>query len=84
MRFFSFIFRPTTYAWDTCAPHALLASVGGRVLAYRPLALDGELQELAYERQGLPTCNPYGLVAVRDTSILGDLAEVLQGLEEDQ
>lgn len=56
--------RPTTFLWDTCAPHALLLSQGGGVAS---CANPGT--QLTYAGDG-GTCNEGGIVAYRDPAFL--------------
>lgn len=70
--------KDSTYAWDTCAAHAMLASLGGSVcrrgvraepLTYRPKDAAGQGQS--------HHCNAGGIIASRDPRIVDRVHEVL-------
>jgi len=59
--------KDSTYAWDTCAAHAMLASLGGAVCHCRRPAVE----PLAYRpktaaESGRAHCNADGIIASRD------------------
>ncbi|KAF2348027.1 Inositol monophosphatase-like [Trinorchestia longiramus] len=82
--------KPSTYMWDTCAPHAILISIGGGVIPYTSLELfsrdpapDASLHQLKYVEAThpggdiSPYCNAGGVVAYRSFACLVALAKIL-------
>jgi len=75
--------KDTTYAWDTCAAHAMLASLGGAVchcrrpavepLAYRPKTA------AAAAAAGRAHCNADGIIASRDPHTVDRVHALLSG-----
>lgn len=76
--------KDSTYAWDTCAAHAMLASLGGTVchcraaaeaLTYRPKNVRkvGE-----YTNSNQVYCNTDGIIASRDPQIVRRVHALLQ------
>lgn len=70
----------STYAWDTCAAHAMLASLGGAVchcrrpaaepLTYRPKTAAGTVRA---------HCNADGIIASRDPRTVARVHALLAG-----
>lgn len=66
--------KDSTYAWDTCAAHAMLASLGGTVchcrgtsvepITYQPKTVEGDCPNNRVH------CNANGIIASRDTQIV--------------
>lgn len=75
--------KDSTYAWDTCAAHAMLASLGGTVcrcrgasfepLTYRPKTVDGRCSQ-----NNRAHCNADGIIAARDPQTVRRVHALLQ------
>lgn len=78
--------KNTTFRWDTCAPHALLKSLGGGIVEMKT-ALDGVIKEVTYsvredeEEEDASKlercCNAGGIIAYRNKEVLLKILEVL-------
>ncbi|XP_043267278.1 inositol polyphosphate 1-phosphatase [Venturia canescens] len=71
--------KSTTFRWDTCAPQALLRSLGGGIIDYSKFtnSTDSEDFHLRYSGEDTDFANRGGLVAYRDTETLESLRRVL-------
>lgn len=74
--------KDTTYKWDTCAPHALLKSLGGGIIEFRA-ALGGGIKEVVYkvadgeQRKMQKCCNLGGIIAYRNMAVLAGILNIL-------
>lgn len=72
--------KGTTFRWDTCAPHALLSSLGGGVASYEFIR-KGEIRQLTYAQDDSgpeEACNKEGIVAYRNTASFDKLVQLIQ------
>ncbi|CAH2002668.1 unnamed protein product [Acanthoscelides obtectus] len=68
--------KGTTYKWDTCAPHAILKSIGGDVLDFLDSIISEECS-IDYTTIG-PDCNSNGIIAYRHREVLKDILEIMK------
>lgn len=64
--------KSTTFQWDTCAPHALLLSLGGGIVCFSETD-----QQLNYGDNRI-TSNVGGFIAYKDKSFLTEILNVLR------
>ncbi|XP_036322736.1 inositol polyphosphate 1-phosphatase [Rhagoletis pomonella] len=69
--------KGSTFKWDTCAPQAILRSLGGNIFSYRASINECKPIALSYLEEGEEIenlkCNKDGLIAVRDVSLIDEL-----------
>ncbi|XP_049820304.1 inositol polyphosphate 1-phosphatase [Aethina tumida] len=70
--------RSSTYKWDTCAPHAILKSLGGDIFIYEE-ALQNKMTPIKYppEAEGSKYSNCGGLIAYKDPEVLSEVLSCL-------
>ncbi|VEN57918.1 unnamed protein product [Callosobruchus maculatus] len=68
--------KGTTYKWDTCAPHAILKSMGGDVLDFLDSVISEECS-IDYSTKG-PNCNTNGIIAYRDRETVEQVLEIMK------
>ncbi|XP_050309681.1 inositol polyphosphate 1-phosphatase [Anthonomus grandis grandis] len=68
--------KPTTYFWDTCAPQAILKSIGGNIITMDSLKRKQKDFIRYHNITNETKCNKNGIVAYRDEQILSDLMEI--------
>ncbi|CAH0553501.1 unnamed protein product [Brassicogethes aeneus] len=66
--------KDTTFKWDTCAPHAILKSLGGNLLIYED-ALRNTQSSIKYptETADCNHSNRGGLIAYKDVDVLNEV-----------
>ncbi|KAJ8942291.1 hypothetical protein NQ318_005609 [Aromia moschata] len=68
--------KPTTFKWDTCAPHTILKSLGGDIVQFDDI-LQGARKSITYSLDE-NNCNKYGIIAYMQEDVLGDIVEALK------
>ena len=66
---------PSTFRWDTCAPHAMLRALGGGVR-------DGHGQEIVYNVDQSNAANKGGIFAFREEKYFDAVSKILKKLKE--
>jgi inositol polyphosphate 1-phosphatase len=60
-----FLTKPSSYKWDTCAPHAILESVGGTLTDSKGDPIYYNLHDPDDKKKSW--CNSRGLIVIRNT-----------------
>ncbi|KAF7279509.1 hypothetical protein GWI33_007091 [Rhynchophorus ferrugineus] len=69
--------KPTTYMWDTCAPQAILRSLGGEIINMTDMVTKKKSNVIKYGRKGsTSTKNIDGIVAYRYKNVINKLVEL--------
>ncbi|XP_018572429.1 inositol polyphosphate 1-phosphatase [Anoplophora glabripennis] len=68
--------KGTTFKWDTCAPHAILNSLGGGMTDFHETLRNNELS-IKYFNGG-NNCNVTGIIAFRRREVLKDIIDTLK------
>lgn len=68
--------KGTTFKWDTCAPHAILKSLGGDIVNY--VGVSTEKNESVHYFVEESTCNLNGIMAYQDENILNEIVRILK------
>ncbi|CAH1117501.1 unnamed protein product [Phaedon cochleariae] len=69
--------KGTTFKWDTCAPHAILKSLGGDIVDYKTTITTEENGVVEYCTGG-SSCNSSGIIAFRNSDILKEIVDILK------
>ncbi|CAD7084508.1 unnamed protein product [Hermetia illucens] len=68
--------KSSTFKWDTCAPQAILQSLGAGIFDFKKSIKTERLQPIMYDQKAI-RCNLGGLVAVRDLKLGMEVLKVL-------
>ncbi|KAL2746460.1 inositol polyphosphate 1-phosphatase [Vespula maculifrons] len=71
--------KNSTYKWDTCAPQAILRSLGGGIVDYQKFLESTDLDDLdlKYSTTSANAANNGGLIAYRNVEMLLTLKQIL-------
>ncbi|XP_056634903.1 inositol polyphosphate 1-phosphatase isoform X1 [Diorhabda sublineata] len=68
--------KGTTFKWDTCAPHAILKSIGGDIVNYVDISKE-KIESIHYFIEE-STCNLNGIIVYQDDNILNEIVGILK------
>lgn len=73
----------STYFWDTCGCHAILKSLGGKILNFEEAVEYGKLNEILYEeKQDMKNIKLYsnkcGIIASKDDGLATRIIDILK------
>ncbi|XP_050510899.1 inositol polyphosphate 1-phosphatase [Diabrotica virgifera virgifera] len=69
--------KGTTFKWDTCAPHAILKSLGGDIINFLQITSSDEPKSIKYFNEE-SNCNLDGIIVYRDENQLNEIVNILK------
>lgn len=72
--------KSSTFKWDTCAPHAILRSLGGDIVIFEEAVINRNLISVKYPciNEKTVNCNFGGIIVYRSQQILEEIVDILK------